>query len=93
MGRRFEIAEEVYEEVVWVCAAGIFVLGGVGLVGVGVGSIMVAFRWIRVPVGEYYDFVYAEDGEGAGNMAGHGGSQFVGLAAFEGLARYVLVGK
>lgn len=38
-------------------------------------AVVMAFRWIlRIPVGKYYDFVYAEDSESAGYVTGHGGS-------------------
>ncbi len=61
--RSFEVAEEVDEEVVWVRAASVFILGEVRLVGLGMGAFMMFLG--RMTVGENYDFIHAEDREGA----------------------------
>jgi len=72
VGRAFEVGEEVGEEVVGVGVA------AVGVVGVG-GAIAVVCRGSGLPVVEYDNFVDAEDGEGAGDLAGEGALEIVGL--------------
>ena len=81
MWRCFEVTEEVYEEVVWVGGACVFILGGVCLMGMRMRMCaFVMFFW-GVAVGEDYDFVDAEDGEGACYVAAERGSKFMGLCA------------
>jgi hypothetical protein len=61
--RSFEVAKEVDEKVVWVRAAGVFILGGVRLVGLGMGAFVMFLGLMSV--GEDNDFIHAEDTEGA----------------------------
>lgn len=63
MWRSFEVAEEVDEEVIWVGAACVFILRGVRLVGLRMGAFVMFLG--RMAVGEDYDFIHAEDREGA----------------------------
>jgi hypothetical protein len=62
------------EEVIGVGSACVFVLRGIWCMGLGVSAIMMAFAAASVPVGENYYLVDAEDGEGAGDVAGEGGA-------------------
>lgn len=68
MRRGLEVREQVEEEVV-----------RIGRPCVGVPGLGLGFRGQGVAVGEDYDFVDAEDGEGAGDVPRHGGAEVVGL--------------
>jgi hypothetical protein len=72
VGRGFEVAEEVDEEVVWVGGACVFILGGIWLISMRLDAFVVLV--LGVAVRENYDFVDTEDGESAGDVAAKRGS-------------------
>lgn len=65
MGWRFQVAQDVVEEVVWVGEAGVTGL----VVAVVVAGAFAFLRGLRLAVVEDYDFVDAEDGAGSGDLS------------------------
>ena len=57
------------------------VLRGVWEVGLRVCAAVMPFIIMRMAIGEDHYFVDAEDGEGAGDVAGEIGAKFGGLSA------------
>ena len=85
VGRTFEVGEEVGEEEVGVGVAVVGLLGVGFAIAIAILRIWVG-RWSRLAVVENDDFVDAEDGKGAGNLAGEGALEVVGQGAGGGIS-------